>query len=263
MYIYIYTCTHIYNIHVALYNFSPFSASITTPQRFLPEKTLFKDISKINPVLLQDVVNCYKKYKFVCRTCFFRHNCQEAMHTGKPCRQCKNTAAIRVIPASRMCKNFRDLKVLAIPPPPKMLMSPGNHHKPFQYCRNEDHMLCYDRAKESWYAHSIEEIVIWTVERYWGEIHVHEKCKNILTKMLKDVHVGIEVPWWWTIVFLINVYFTYVECIEALAEHVVCLKRLKTSVCGSSEPLLLLKHGRVGTILPSVWNPASNKLMHF
>ena len=69
-----------------------------------------------------------------------------------------------------MCKNFRDLKVLAIPPPPKMLMTPGTQHKPFQYCRNVDHMLCYDRAKESWYAHSIEEIVIWTVERYWGEI---------------------------------------------------------------------------------------------
>ena len=34
----------------------------------------------------------------------------------------------------------------------------------------------------------------------------------------------------------VTVYFTYFESIEALTEHVVCLKRLKTS--GSSEPLL-------------------------
>ena len=39
------------------------------------------------------------------------------------------------------------------------------------------------------------------------------------------------------------------KCIEALAEHVACLKRLKTSAFGSSEPLLLLRlNGRVGAI---------------
>ena len=48
------------------------------------------------------------------------------------------------------------------------------------------------------------------------------------------------------------VYVTYLrvlKCIEALAEHVVCLKRLKTSAFGSSEPLLLLRlNGCVGAI---------------
>ena len=39
----------------------------------------------------------------------------------------------------------------------------------------------------------------------------------------------------------VAVYFTYFESIEALAEHVVCLKKLKTSAFGSSEPLLLLR----------------------
>ena len=63
--------------------------------------------------------------------------------------------------------------MLAIPPPPKVLMAPTNRYKPFLYCRNNDHLLCYDRAKESWYAHSMDEIVIWTVERHYGEfIHM-------------------------------------------------------------------------------------------
>ena len=52
--------------------------------------------------------------------------------------------------------------------------------------------------------------------------------------------------------FTVAVYFTYFEsikCIEALAEHVACLKRLKTSAFGSSELLLLLRlNGRVGAI---------------
>ena len=149
---------------------SPYIAA-TAPQQFDPEKTLFKDISKINPVLLQDIVNCYKKSKYVCRTCFVRHHRQEIIPAGKQCRQCKNTAAIRVMPSSKMCQNFKDMKVLAIPSPPKVMMSPMNRNKPFQYCRNTDHTVCYEKsvAKESWYAHSIEELVIWTVERYWSE----------------------------------------------------------------------------------------------
>ena len=53
--------------------------------------------------------------------------------------------------------------------------------------------------------------------------------------------------------FTVAVYFTYFESIkvyiEALVEHVACLKRLKTSAFGSSEPLLLLRlNGHVSTI---------------
>ena len=38
----------------------------------------------------------------------------------------------------------------------------------------------------------------------------------------------------------VAVYFTYFECIEALAEQVVCLKKLITSAFESSKPLFLL-----------------------
>ena len=139
------------------------------PLFFEPSKTHIKDISEIHPLLLQDVVNCYKKYKYVCRICFIRYNRQEIVVGGKPCKRCKNTATVRIMPASKLCKNFRELRILAIPPPPKVLMAPTNRHKPFLYCRNSDHLLCYDRAKESWYGHSVEELVVWTVERYYGQ----------------------------------------------------------------------------------------------
>jgi hypothetical protein len=139
----------------------------TGPLFFEPSKTHIKDISEIHPVLLQDVVNCYKKYKYVCRICFIRYNRQEIVVGGKPCKRCKNATTVRIMPSSKLCKNFRDLKILAIPPPPKVLMAPTNLHKPFLYCRNSDHLLCYDRAKESWYGHSVEELVVWTIERFY------------------------------------------------------------------------------------------------
>ena len=50
--------------------------------------------------------------------------------------------------------------------------------------------------------------------------------------------------------FTVAVYFTYFESIKALAEHVVCLKRLKTSAFGSSELLLLLR--LMGVSAPSL-----------
>ena len=40
------------------------------------------------------------------------------------------------------------------------------------------------------------------------------------------------------------------KCIEALSEHVVCLKRLKISAFGSFEPLLLLR--LMGVSAPSL-----------
>ena len=47
----------------------------------------------------------------------------------------------------------------------------GPHrHKPFQMCKKNEHKLCYDKSAsgDTWFAHSIEELVIWTVERHYG-----------------------------------------------------------------------------------------------
>ena len=191
MYMYMYTSCTVHCVICSIFIPVP-----TTPLYFDPAKTQFKDVSDIHPALLQDIVNCYKKYKYVCRTCFVRYNRQEIIVGGKPCRKCRNTTTTRIVPASKMCKNFRDLRVLAIPPPPKVLMAPTNRHKPFLYCRNVDHLLCYDRAKESWYAHSMDELVIWTVERHWRESHMtlsslsyYIQCSLIILGCMQHVHV--------------------------------------------------------------------------
>lgn len=44
-------------------------------------------------------------------------------------------------------------------------------HKPFQMCKNTDHQLCEDKASigENRFAHSIEELVVWTIERHFRE----------------------------------------------------------------------------------------------
>ena len=51
-------------------------------------------------------------------------------------------------------------------------VSPPSRHKPFQMCKNYDHQLCDDKATigGNWFAHSIEELVIWTVQRHYGNL---------------------------------------------------------------------------------------------
>ena len=145
--------------------------STVGPKRFNPEQTVFKNITKINPYLLQDVVNCYQMKMIVCKFCFFRNNHREKVGHNRYCRRCKRISpSILVIPASRMCKNFDNMKFIPIPPPPKVMLANGNKHKPFQYCHNPDHMSCFERSAtgDIWFAHSIEELVIWTVERHYG-----------------------------------------------------------------------------------------------
>ena len=45
-------------------------------------------------------------------------------------------------------------------------------HKPFQICKNADHHFCDNKAAvgENRFAHSIEELVVWTIERHYGEL---------------------------------------------------------------------------------------------
>ena len=53
------------------------------------------------------------------------------------------------------------------------LFGNGLHrHKPFQMCKKSEHKLCFDKSAlgDTWFAHSIEELVIWTVERHYGKI---------------------------------------------------------------------------------------------
>ena len=143
--------------------------------RFDPEKTVFKDVSKINPHLLQDIVNSYKKSQTVCKFCFFRNRRQEKLGANCYCKQCKRVnPTVIVMPSSKLCKNFANMKVVPVSKPPKVLMSGSNRQKPFQYCQRTNHVPCLEKSAtdDVWFAHSIEELVVWTVERHCREWHV-------------------------------------------------------------------------------------------
>ncbi len=97
-------------------------------QRYDPTKALFKHVSKINSYLLQDIVDCYKKSKNICRTCYYKQNKIEQLSVpNRFCKHCKKVAApLLLIPASKMCDNLAGSSTVAIPPPPKMLMAKIN-----------------------------------------------------------------------------------------------------------------------------------------
>ncbi len=97
-------------------------------QRYDPTKALFKHISKINSFLMQDVVDCYKKSKNICRACYYKQSRIEVLsNPNRFCKYCKKVSApLLLIPASRMCDNLPGSLSVAIPPPPKMLMAKIN-----------------------------------------------------------------------------------------------------------------------------------------
>ena len=98
-----------------------------TFQRYDPTKTLFRNVTKINPYLLQDVVNCYKRFKTVCRSCYYKHKSHDLLGSTHHCRRCKRVAhPLVLIPASQMCDNLFGAKLVAVPAPPKNHMTLEN-----------------------------------------------------------------------------------------------------------------------------------------
>jgi hypothetical protein len=55
-------------------------------------------------------------------------------------------------------------------------------HKPFQMCKKSEHKLCFDKSAsgDTWFAHSIEELVVWTVERHFGLCSVYLSMCGVL-----------------------------------------------------------------------------------
>jgi len=73
-----------------------------------------------------------------------------------------------VIPKCQLCANTFDW--VPVPPLPKhMKQKPKN---PFVVCKKQDHSACYTMSKgtDPWFPHSVEEMVIWTVERETGKL---------------------------------------------------------------------------------------------
>ena len=168
------TRTHTYTPLKICPNLSITHPAVESFQKFDPKKSCLRSVSSINAKLLQDVVACYKQVKRVCRTCYYLHRKQELLDPSKPrCKSCNKNEVIRLIPSSKMCQNEFNLSMIPVPPAPVSFMSQPN--KPFEYCKKDGHPHCFEKAasNEVWYSHSLEELVIWTVERHYGEsIHV-------------------------------------------------------------------------------------------
>ena len=100
--------------------------------------------------------------------------------SGGVCKKCLRQRTgdeiITVIPASNLCESSAYGKFVGIPPTPKHT----NKISVFKYCnkhkKTADHTRCLrlTRKGDAWYSHSVEEMVIWTVEYKQGTIHYHK-----------------------------------------------------------------------------------------
>ena len=146
----------------------------------LINKTRFKSVEEIPDHLLESVATCYSQRTQACKWCFLTHlpsgrkqlNSMSVSGTGSICTRClRNNGTITVIPASNLCETSCYGNFVAIPPTPKH----RENIKTFQCCNKykniSEHKKCLllTRRGNAWYPHSIEEMVIWTVEYKQGK----------------------------------------------------------------------------------------------
>ena len=128
----------------------------------------FVSISDIPSDLLASVAVCFKDMQLVCRICFFESNC--TLLIKKKDRSCGKDHVpwkpIKVIPRSALCSS--PLEFIPLPPLPKHMQQ---YSIPFVVCKKTDHRTCYAMSKGTnpWFPHTVEELVVWTVERECGE----------------------------------------------------------------------------------------------
>ena len=139
---------------------------------YFPENVLFANAKSIPRDLLADVARCYSKRRTVCRQCYFDkgrgqilsdrsptvpHVCAVGVHAWKP---------LCVIPRSEMCAGPSDW--VAIFPSPTHMKEVNTA---FAMCNKKDgHRSCLEmaRTENPWFPHTVEEMVIWTIERERG-----------------------------------------------------------------------------------------------
>ena len=153
----------------------PASKSSTAPkmkkQLYDPKNTEFVSIKDIPTDLLMAVAECFHNRLFVCRICFFESNCSKLVSKieTKQAIMCENGHSpwkqIKVVPRCKLCITPADHA--PIPPLPKHMK---NCNIPFAVCKKAEHQTCYamSRGTNPWFPHTVEELVIWTVEREKG-----------------------------------------------------------------------------------------------
>ena len=137
---------------------------------------MFQNTASIPLDLLKDVANSYEDRREYCKWCFYRNGkpAKAAIGANK-CSSCHaDWYPVVVIKASDQCWNFGDFTHLPIAPWPRS----KPHLTPFEYCQKDDHHRCFKVYSEDefWYAHSVEELVVWTVEREYGMLRGSMDC---------------------------------------------------------------------------------------
>ena len=152
--------------------------------------TNFTSVDEIPIHLLESISTCYSQKIQACYWCFLTHlpsTRQQLLSMSVAsgvCRKCLRQRTrdelIIVIPASNLCEPSAYGKYVGIPPTPKHT----DRITSFKYCnkyeRTADHTTCLrlTRRGNAWYPHSVEEIVIWTIEYKQGIDHIH-KCLHV------------------------------------------------------------------------------------
>ena len=153
-----------------------------TGGKFSLSKTKFTSVEKIPQHLLESVATCYSQRVQACRWCFLTHlpsTLQQlqsiSVATRSVCKKClRNNGTITVIPASDLCETSPYGKFVAIPPTPKHT----DNISAFLCCKKyrsvSEHKKCLllTRKGNAWFPHSIEEMVIWTIEYKQGELNI-------------------------------------------------------------------------------------------
>ena len=129
---------------------------------------MFKSIQEIPSSLPSSVAKLFKTLKLVCLVCFFQSNW--ILLIGRKGTGCmKNHTPrkpVRVIHRSPLCISGTEF-IPTMPLPNHTMISDS----PFKLCRQKDHMICYSMSTgpNPKFPHTIEELVIWTMEREYDE----------------------------------------------------------------------------------------------
>ena len=163
------------------------------PAKYDARNVTFQHIQDIPQDLLMAVALCYKFHKVVCRQCFFSSGCTQltAMQNQSLCLEGHHWRPLIIMPGCRLCLNFTTSWHIPVLPIPKHMKDATS---PFCICKKEDHQQCYQMSKSTnpWFPHTVEELVIWTVER--------ERCTCIAT-------MHVHVLFVWSVVSLLPSYF--------------------------------------------------------
>ena len=148
--------------------------------RFLLSKTRFTSAEQIPQYLLESVIKCYSQRVQACRWCFLTHlsstlkQLQSLSVTSTSiCKKClRDNGTVTVMPASDLCETSAYGKFVAIPPTPiKESNIPAFYYCPkFKELYRHKRCLLLTRKEDAWFPHSIEEMVIWTIEYKQGKL---------------------------------------------------------------------------------------------